>query len=377
MISLLTLLSKLFFIATGIGGIAFLIFFHELGHFLFCKLFRVHTPTFSIGFGPVIWSRLVGTTKFTVCAIPLGGYVEIAGMDTSDQSQTALDTGESSFSQKPYYQKFCILMGGILFNIILAFKMTVLVYLFGAPGSMLLYPETATNTIARVIPESTAAQEGLQAGDTITAFNGIPLSTHAEPLLSYFKTTPASLTLTYTRDTQPYQTSALTLQAGKQLGIVFNTEKLRPAGLIEAISRAVRTTERWIRDTGRGLIHILKKADFSAAGGPVKIISMISQSAQDGFLVYLLFLAIISINLALFNLIPVPILDGGQLLLTTIESLIRRPLPTKVREYIFIGTWLLFIGLIIFLSFHDIASLIAPYFQSIKQCLPNSLLNDA
>ncbi len=383
MISLLTLLSKLFFIAAGIGGIAFLIFFHELGHFLFCKLFRVYTPTFSIGFGPVIWSRLIGTTKFTLCAIPLGGYVEIAGMDTNDQTQLNQPQSngsmrESSFSQKPYYQKFCILMGGIVFNIILAFKMAALVYLFGAPGSVLLYPETATTSIARVIPESPAAQAGLEDGDTITAFNGILVLQHAEPLLSYFKINPNSpLTLTYERSGQIYTTNTITLAPGKNLGIVFNTASLRPASLMAALSRAAYTTKRWIHDTGRGLIHILKKADLSAAGGPVKIISMISQSAQDGFLNYLLLLAIISINLALFNLIPFPILDGGQLLLATIESVIQRPLPTKVREYIFIGTWLLFIGLILFLSFHDISALIAPYFQSIKQCLPSSLLNDA
>jgi regulator of sigma E protease len=133
---------------------------------------------------------------------------------------------------------------------------------------------------------------------------------------------------------------------------------------------------RWIRDTGYGLLHILRKADLSSAGGPVKIISMISQSAQDGILIYLLLLALISINLALFNLIPVPILDGGQLLLATIESLIGRPLPIKVREYIFIGTWLLFIGLILVLSFQDLAVILKPYLQTIKQCIPLSLVGD-
>ena len=102
MISLLSLLSKLFFIAAGIGGIAILIFFHELGHFLFCKLFRVHTPTFSIGFGPVIWSRLIGTTTFTISAIPLGGYVEIAGMDGNTEPDDTAGSGEAPFSQKPY-----------------------------------------------------------------------------------------------------------------------------------------------------------------------------------------------------------------------------------------------------------------------------------
>jgi regulator of sigma E protease len=138
---------------------------------------------------------------------------------------------------------------------------------------------------------------------------------------------------------------------------------------LESLSRAWGTTLRWIRDTAYGLMHIVKKADFSSAGGPIKIISMISHSASDGILIYLLFLALISINLAIFNLLPIPILDGGQLLLVTLETLIGRQLPHKAREYLFIGTWLVFLGLIIVLSFNDITQLISPYLTSIKQCL--------
>ncbi len=377
MISLLSLIERIFFIAAGVGGIAILIFFHELGHFLFCKLFKVHTPTFSIGFGPVIWSRMFGTTKFTISAIPLGGYVEIAGMDGNDEQSKDAAAGEAPFSQKPYYQKFCIMMGGILFNIIFAFKMAFLVYLFGAPGSNLLYPETATTTIARVMPDTLAAQEGLQEGDVITMFNDVALENHAEPLITFLKSTHEPVTLSYQRDGNTYTTQPIIIEPGKPFGVILKTEKLERLGIAKSLTSAWHTTARWIRDTGYGLIHILKKADLSSAGGPVKIISMISQSAQDGILIYLLFLAIISINLALFNLIPVPILDGGQLLLATIESLIGRPLPTKVREYIFIGTWLLFLGLILVLSFHDLSALLQPYFQTIKQCMPFATMGDA
>lgn len=376
MISFISLFERIFFIAAGIGGIAILIFFHELGHFLFCKLFKVHTPTFSIGFGPVIWSRMFGTTKFTISAIPLGGYVEIAGMDGNEEpSESSL--GEKPFSQKPYYQKFCIMMGGILFNIIFAFKMAFLIYFFGAPGSNLLYPETSTTTIVRVLTETVAAQEGLQEGDVITMFNDIEIGERAEPLITYLKTTTEPVVLSYERNGKTYTTEPITIAPGKPFGVILKTEKLERCGIIESLTRAWHTTVRWIRDTGYGLMHILKKADLSSAGGPVKIISMISQSAQDGILIYLLFLAIISINLALFNLIPVPILDGGQLLLATIESLIGRALPIKVREYIFIGTWLLFLGLILVLSFHDLSALLQPYFQTIKQCLPFGTIGEA
>lgn len=364
-ISLLLIIEKLLYIAAGIGGIALLIFLHELGHFLFCKLFNVYTPTFSIGFGPVLWSKKIGTTNFTIAAIPLGGYVEIAGMNGDDSSTDH----ELPFTQKPYYQKLLIMLGGILFNIIFAFKVAVLVYLWGAPGSLLLYPETATTTIARIVPDTIAAQQGMQAGDIITAFNGIPLAQRAEPLIMHLKTAQEPVTLTFERQGEVHTTEPITVIPGKPIGFLFETERLQRYGLMESISRGWQTTMRWIRDTGNGLLHILKKADLSSAGGPVKIISMISQSAGDGLLVYLLFLAIISINLALFNLLPVPILDGGQLLLTTIETVMGRALPIKVREYIFIGTWILFLGLILVLSFKDISHIAAPYFQTLKQCI--------
>lgn len=366
MISLLLIIEKLLYIAAGIGGIALLIFLHELGHFLFCKLFHVYTPTFSIGFGPILWSKKIGTTNFTIAAIPLGGYVEIAGMN-GDENQSA--DHELPFTQKPYYQKLLIMLGGILFNIIFAFKVAFLVYLWGAPGSMLLYPETATTTISRVLPDTVASQQGMQAGDVITAFNDIPIARRAEPLIMHFKTTQEPVMLTFERQGEVYTTEPITVIQGKPIGFLLETEHLQPCGLMESISRGWHTTMRWLRDTGNGLLHILKKADLSSAGGPVKIISMISQSAGDGLLIYLLFLAIISINLALFNLLPVPILDGGQLLLTTIETLMGRALPTKIREYIFIGTWIFFLGLILVLSFKDISHIAAPYFQSLKECI--------
>lgn len=368
MISLSLIAERLLLIGAGLGGIALLVFLHELGHFLFCKLFRVHTPTFSIGFGPVLWSKKIGTTNFTLSAIPLGGYVEIAGMYGENETHATVEY-EKPFSAKPYYQKVLILLGGILFNILFALKVAVMAYMIGAPGSTILYPETATTTVTRVMPDTIAAQQGMAAGDIITAFNGTPLSNRAEPLITYLKNAQEPVVITYERNGAQHTTEPITVIPGKPFGILLKTESLPPYPLFEACIRGWHTTVRWLKDTGAGLLHILRKADFSSAGGPVKIISMISQSASDGLLMYLLFLAIISINLALFNLIPVPILDGGQLLLATIETALQRTLPIKIREYIFIGTWLVFLGLIVFLSFNDIGHIAAPYFQSLKECM--------
>ena len=121
-LSYITLSShKIFIVFLGLLGLGFLIGLHELGHFLFCKLFRVSTPSFSIGFGPRIFSKKIGETTFSLSAIPVGGYVEIAGMAEVAQGEQkeASRKDEYSFASKPYYQKVLIMSGGILFNTLL------------------------------------------------------------------------------------------------------------------------------------------------------------------------------------------------------------------------------------------------------------------
>ena len=111
------------------------------------------------------------------------------------------------------------------------------------------------------------------------------------------------------------------------------------------------------------------KRDLKGVGGPVVIISMLTKGATTSLKIFLILLAIISINLAILNLIPLPILDGGQLLFYTIEAIIRRPLPVKVREYIHIASWLIVLGLILYLSVFDLARIASPAIESIKQFL--------
>ena len=127
-----------FFIAGGLG-FGFLVGFHELGHFLFCKLFGVKTPSFSIGFGPQLLKKKIGDTVFTLSAIPFGGYVEIAGSEEPGQGEQkeSKSLAPDSFAVKPYYQKMLIIAGGILFNLIFAYAAVILVMAIGAPETPL------------------------------------------------------------------------------------------------------------------------------------------------------------------------------------------------------------------------------------------------
>ncbi|HSW73838.1 MAG TPA: site-2 protease family protein, partial [Candidatus Limnocylindria bacterium] len=173
-----SLSTTLFFSFAGIFGIGFVIGFHELGHFLFCKLFKVRTPSFSIGFGPRLLTKKMWDTEFSLSAIPLGGYVEIAGSQEVGQGEQkeAFSRDEQSFAVKPWYQKFLIMFGGILFNVSFTYFVFSLLFMTGMPASMILYPSNAKPVIEMIRPGTPAEKAGLTVGDTVTALNGTSIN---------------------------------------------------------------------------------------------------------------------------------------------------------------------------------------------------------
>lgn len=365
------------FIALGVSGIGFLIGFHELGHFLFCKLFHVATPSFSIGFGPKLISKKIGETEFSISAIPLGGYVEIAGAAEVGQGeqQHAFTKDETSFAVKPFYQKFAIMFGGILFNIMFAYATMVLLFLSGTPKSPLLFPFNVSPVIETVSPESAAQKYGLQVGDRIVSAEHTVLSNEVLPLLDIIRSRanqPTDLiierngeqiALSVTPDATPTASNAQ--KSMGTLGVTF--QPLHHDTLLESFKHAISLTNTYIKRTGQGLIDMVTQRNFSSLGGPIMIISLSSKSAAEGIQTFFILLAIISINLALLNLIPLPIFDGGQILFYGIEAILGRSLSPRVREYVHIATWLMVLFLIIVLSIRDITNIVSPYLDSIKQ----------
>lgn len=356
-------------LAIGLFGIAFLIGFHELGHFLFCKLFGIRTPSFSIGFGPRIVSKKIGETEFSLSAIPLGGYVEIAGAHEVGQGEQkeAFATDEDSFSGKPFYQKLLVMFGGIFFNLMFAYTALIFIFWMGIGKTEIMSPRNLTPLITSIVADSPAQKGGLLQGDIIKGINGKMV----ESGFSLYKELAAkpneTITIDYERNGQPNQTS-LTLESrltplGKTegtLGARFDFGELKPVPFMEAIREGVSLTNMYIKSIFLSFKQILSKRDVSKMSGPLMVISQTMQGAGQGILVFLLFLAIISINLAVLNLIPLPILDGGQILFCTIEWVIRRPISPRVREYIHIGSWILVLGLMLYLSWQDLKNIFWP-----------------
>lgn len=359
------ILMKLFYIAIGIIGVGFLIAFHELGHFIFCKIFNIRTPAFSIGFGPQLIKKQIGETVFSISAIPLGGYVQ---MESDSQGYDP-----RSFTSKPYYQKLLVMCGGIGFNMIFAYLILIALAFTGIPKTLLLYPKNASTQVNTVMPDTAAAKAGIQPGDTITAINDQLLNGDATKLLETIKSHPGqTITLAIERQNQP-QTIPATLDERQvdsetigSLGVIFELRETPGQSFMEAIKEGITLTNKIIWNTVDGFASIARKKDMSQVGGPLMIISMTTSVAAQGLKILLLFLAVISVNLAVLNVIPLPIFDGGQILFYTIEAIIRRPLPDRVREYIHIASWIGLMILVLYLTGKDIYLIAGAWFHKIK-----------
>ncbi len=378
-LNLLWILSQnIFFTFAGIFGLGLLIGFHELGHFFFCKLFRIRTPSFSIGFGPNILTRKIGETEFKLSAIPFGGYVEIAGSAEVGQGkqEEAYSQDEHSVAVKPFWQKLLVMLGGILFNLLFSYTIFISLFMTGIPKTKLMYQTNVLPIIAGIHKDSAAEKHGLLAGDRILKINDVEINNNIQRLFEALEPLANKKATIFIEREGKRKKIAIVVDERKAfgktigiLGIDLDVAETPPHPFFESIKRGIQTTNLWIKNTFHGFTHILSKKDVSGMAGPVMIVAMTIKGASAGLKIFLLFLAIISINLAVLNIIPIPILDGGQILFYGIEALIRRPLPEKIREYIHIATWIMFLILFIYLSAQDITRIASPHIEALLKFL--------
>lgn len=365
---LLALGQNLLFITIGGFAVGFLIAFHEFGHYLFARFFNIHAPAFSIGFGPQLLSKKIGETVFSLSAIPFGGYVQLESNSNNEKPSTR------SFESKPYYQKLLVMCGGIGFNFLFAYFVFILLAFIGMPKTLLLYPKNATAIIEAIAPESPAHQSNLAPGDRIIAINNTPINNDVEQLHELLKQQAnQTIKLSIERNGIPQEinTTLGERRIGNQsigtLGVMFALKETPGVSFLHSIKQGITLTNTLIKKIFMGLISLFTQRNFEQVAGPLMIVKMTSQVASQGISILLIFLAMISINLGVLNLLPIPIFDGGQILLYTIEAIIRRPLPEKARDYIKIASWLTVMSLLIFLSIKDITNLASPHIKYILQ----------
>jgi regulator of sigma E protease len=324
----------LYSIIAAVVGLGVLIVFHEFGHFLFAKLSGVGVLTFSVGFGPKLWVKKIGETEYALSAFPLGGYVKMVGEDPEEEVK-AVDV-ERSFAHKSLLKRFAIVAAGPGFNLLLAVFLLMLVFLFyGVP--------VLSNSVGAVEEGSPAAMAGVQKGDRIVAVNGQPVKgwedlsgaikqSGGEPLTLRLQRNGQELVLTVQPKKKEVKNIFGELKEDWMIGIgsQVSIEKGAP-GL--AIKRAFVQTYEYSKLTLVGLYKmIIREVSPRNLGGPILIAQMAGQQAQEGVGSFLAFLAVLSINLGVLNLLPVPVLDGGHLFFFAIEALIGRPVSLKYRE---------------------------------------------
>lgn len=349
-------IKNLFPIALGIIGVGFVIAFHEFGHFLLGKLFKVNIPSFSIGFGPKLFSKKIGTTVFSVSAIPIGGYVEAEVGDYAHPKP-------GSIAAISYWKKMAIIVGGIAFNFIFAYCVFVGLSIIGIPGNR--FSTGHSNHIIQKVEKGSAADKaGIKPGEKIIELNGTDTRQEFKTLLELLQKLPQQpATITLEKDgsqrTVEVILGSITVRGKERgsLGVHFGSEPTPPVPFLQALKQGFAITMSISKNTVLGFMRAFSRCSADGLAGPLMMISFSAQTAGHSASLFFLFLAFISISLGVLNLIPLPILDGGQALTYTIEALLQRPIRDKTLEYIHYTCWILMLILFAFLTFKDIIAM--------------------
>lgn len=365
-----TFITILLFIAV----LALLVLAHELGHFLWAKRFGMRVDEFGFGFPPRLWGKKYKGTLYSLNLIPLGGFVRIKGVAGDDDQVEKSTTHEDSFASKPFWKKSIVLFAGIGMNILLGIALLSIVFMIGFPtrSANVAPGGTVSNhriVVTTVLPDSPAALAQLQAGDIVVgtmegAFSGIDA---LKQYLTEHATAPVELTL-------QRQNEQRTVTVTPQV-IDFKGEQI--VGIGVGLDEAVIVTYPWYQAFWEGTkmtfsiigqiflsLYDILRSVFTRApvsqefSGPIGIAVLTGEFARLGSAYFLQFIALLSINLAVFNLLPIPALDGGRIVFTILEKIRHKPVNQKIEAIVHNIGFLLLLMLVLLVTLKDIAKLI-------------------
>jgi len=341
-----------------------LIFVHEFGHFITAKLLKVKVLKFSLGFGKKLFSRKYGETEYLVSYLPLGGYVKMFGEQPGEEIAPA--DRSRSFSSRPIWHRFIIVLAGPTFNLLFALLVFSLIYL--ASG----IPEPVPGTrIGQVEANSVAANSGIKPGDIIFAINDQQTVKWQDVSELVMNSKGKELTISIQRDNQPIELKASpkisevknifgeVVEKRYLLGISKKDDFIyKKTTIIGAFKAGISQTWSYIYLTIMSLVKIIERVvPASEMGGPILIAHMAGQQMQAGWTNLFSFMAVLSVNLGIINLFPIPILDGGHLAFFTIEAIRRKPISLQAQEILQQVGIVLLGTLMIFVFYNDIARL--------------------
>jgi regulator of sigma E protease len=336
-----------------------LIFFHELGHFLIARMNGVGVEIFSLGFGPRITGKKIGRTDYRLSALPLGGFVKMVGEEPD--AEIPEEDIPLSFTHKSVYRRISIVAAGPFFNLVLAWL--IFFAMFQITGIYIMEP-----VVGSIREDSPAAVSGIQAGDRIMAINGVEIHTWEDMSDRISQSKGQSLDLTVSRGNEiipmtiaPQMTLLKNIfgedieryvigvtSAGK-----YHTQNLSPP---EAVLQSFVQTYRVTKLTVIGIYKLIAGTlSTKTLGGPIMIAQMAGDQAREGASNLIYFIALLSVNLAVLNFLPIPVLDGGHLMFFCIEAVMRKPVNTRVREIAQQAGIFVLLMLMIFAFYNDIA----------------------
>lgn len=361
-------------VLAAIAVIALLIAVHELGHFLAARLQGIHVNRFSIGFGPILWKFQGPQTEYALRAIPLGGFV---GFPDDDPESEIPPNDPNLLKNRPILDRAIVISAGVIANLLFAYL--VFVVQFASVG----VPETFNPQPGILIPQvmaetSPAAQAGIRQGDLIVAANGDRLEASETTITDFVQLIQQSpnipVDLTIQRGSREFDVTVTPEPGpdgkaliGVQLQPNGTLEYRRPNNVFEIFGMAAQEFQNMLVRTVQGFAMLITNFSEMAnqVAGPVKIVEQGAGLAQNNIVSLFPFTAIISINLAIINILPLPALDGGQLAFLAVEALRGKPLPDRVQENVMQTGLILLLGLGVFLIVRDTTQL--EIFQNLSQ----------
>ncbi|MEK9658000.1 MAG: RIP metalloprotease RseP [bacterium] len=332
-------------------ALGFVIFVHELGHYLVARYVGVRVFEFSIGFGPKCFGKKLGNTHYFLRLFPVGGYVRLAGMD---DTETVSYPKEESYLNKSPKARMAIILAGSCVNILSGFIFFLLfAFCFGVPK---LLP-----VVSMVVEGSAAQQAGLQMGDRLVEFNGVPIKdVRGDFIQPISHSAGKSCQVTYMRDSLVSTVDIVPrlMEPGQEarIGVVLSSKRSSlqlKSSLVYAVKQVTFYTTLVFKSLN---MLISGKAAIKDLAGPVGIVQMAAFQFDQGLLVFLHFMAIISISLGVVNLFPIPALDGGHFMFLLVEQMTGKPIPQRIYQTISGVAMAILLLLMVFILFNDFLS---------------------
>lgn len=347
MIIILDILNNIWPYAIAILLFLILIVIHEFGHFIAAKLLGVRVNEFALGMGPKLLKWGKGETKYSINLLPIGGYCAMEGEDESSGDERA-------FCNKKPWRRFLIVVMGAVFNLVLGLILVAI--------TLIPQERFTTTTVAAFHKDSVSSQYGLQIGDEIIAVDGRKIFTTYDLGYAFSNIDDGQIDITVGRNDEKVELKGVKFASEEIEGINYLTVDFAVQGeektFTSFISHTFDTAISYCAVVYRSLIDLISgKYGISAMSGPVGVTAAIGSVAKQSLMSLIPIMALITINLGLFNLLPLPALDGGRLVFILFEMIFRKPVPQKYESVVHAVGMILLLTFMALITFKDIFAL--------------------